>query len=94
MTRQRPCSRPESNRHVLAYRDVVAKRLRVLTKRENAATAREGLHRLLARGRIVLRPNLTRAQPKVSALEHYTALDSNNPRLNPTGQRPACVTWL
>ncbi|MGC2460616.1 MAG: hypothetical protein WA446_06530 [Steroidobacteraceae bacterium] len=47
---------------MLAYRGVVAKRLRVLTKREHAATAREGLRRLLARGRIVLRPNLARAQ--------------------------------
>jgi len=43
-----------------AYRNIVAKRLEVLTKRENAAVAREGLRRLLARGRIELRPNAER----------------------------------
>ena len=43
-----------------AYRGVVAKCLGVLTRRENAAIAREGLRRLLASGRIVLRSNLER----------------------------------
>jgi site-specific DNA recombinase len=45
-----------------AYRGMVATRLDVLTKRENAAAAREGLRQLLVNGRIVLRPNVEREQ--------------------------------
>ncbi len=56
-----------------AYRAVVAKRLGVFTRRENAATAREGLRRLLASGRIVLRPNLERGQ-----FEGTAAFDSSH----------------
>jgi hypothetical protein len=40
------------------YRGVVAKRLEILTKRENAGAARESLRQLLARERIALRPNM------------------------------------
>jgi site-specific DNA recombinase len=54
-----PISRPE---FIQEYRAAVARKLRVFTKRENVAMAREALRSVLAEGKLVLRPDVANAR--------------------------------
>jgi len=54
--------RPTRADFLQAYRAAVTRKLKVFTKRENVAMAREALRNVLAEGKLVLRPDVANAR--------------------------------